>query len=35
MGDSDNTYDFDEIPKFLHYLRDKDYDFVIGNSSMA
>lgn len=31
MGDSDNTYDFDEIPKFLHYLRDKDYDFVIGN----
>ncbi|PIN86665.1 hypothetical protein COV19_04090 [Candidatus Woesearchaeota archaeon CG10_big_fil_rev_8_21_14_0_10_44_13] len=31
MGDSDNTYDFGEITKFLHYLRDKDYDFVIGN----
>ncbi|MAH43797.1 hypothetical protein CL614_08835, partial [archaeon] len=30
MGDADNTYDFNEIPKFLNYLGE-GYDFVIGN----
>lgn len=29
MGDADNTYDFLEIPKFIHAL-DEGYDFVIG-----
>jgi len=30
MGDSDNTYDFQEIPRFLDYLR-QGYEFVIGS----
>ncbi len=30
MADSDNTYDFNEIPKFIHQL-EKGYDFVIGD----
>ncbi|MAG07318.1 hypothetical protein CMI46_00705 [Candidatus Pacearchaeota archaeon] len=30
MGDADDTYDFNEIPKFLNYLGE-GYDFVIGN----
>jgi len=30
IGDSDNTYDFYDIPKFLEPLR-KGYDFVIGS----
>ncbi len=30
MGDADDTYDFLEIPKFVHEL-DKGYDFVVGN----
>ncbi len=30
IGDSDDTYDFLEIPKFLEAL-DKGYDFVIGS----
>src|SRR3989344_1191182 len=29
IGDSDNTYDFLEIPKFLRYLKG-GYDFVMG-----
>jgi glycosyltransferase involved in cell wall biosynthesis len=29
-ADADGTYDFNEIPRFLHYLR-QGYDFVIGN----
>lgn len=29
-ADPDGTYDFTEIPRFLHYLRN-GYDFVIGN----
>jgi glycosyltransferase involved in cell wall biosynthesis len=28
MGDSDNTYDFGEIPKLLNYIN--DYDLVLG-----
>jgi len=31
MGDSDNTYDFLEIPKFLEPLRKGEADFVIGS----
>jgi len=31
MGDSDNTYDFDEIPKFLDCLKNQDYDLVVGD----
>ncbi len=30
IGDSDNTYDFDDIPRFLKAL-DEGYDFVIGS----
>jgi glycosyltransferase involved in cell wall biosynthesis len=30
MGDADNTYDFNEIPKFVNSLRE-GHDFVIGN----
>lgn len=30
IGDSDNTYDFYDIPKFLRYLRD-GYDFAMGS----
>lgn len=30
MADCDGTYDFHEIPRFVHYLR-QGYDFVIGN----
>lgn len=30
MADADMTYDFSEIPKFIHYL-EQGYDFVIGN----
>ncbi|KPK97610.1 MAG: hypothetical protein AMJ95_08170, partial [Omnitrophica WOR_2 bacterium SM23_72] len=30
IGDSDNTYDFADIPKFLHALR-QGYDFVMGS----
>ena len=30
MGDSDNTYDFNDIPRFLDPLR-KGYDFVMGS----
>jgi glycosyltransferase involved in cell wall biosynthesis len=30
MVDSDGTYDFEDIPKYLHYMR-RGYDFVIGN----
>jgi glycosyltransferase involved in cell wall biosynthesis len=30
MGDSDNTYDFHDIPKFLRLL-EEGYDFVIGS----
>ncbi|OGX27115.1 MAG: hypothetical protein A3J51_03025 [Omnitrophica WOR_2 bacterium RIFCSPHIGHO2_02_FULL_45_21] len=30
IGDSDNTYDFYDIPKFLGYLRG-GYDFVMGS----
>lgn len=30
IGDSDNTYDFADIPKFLKYLRE-GVDFVIGS----
>lgn len=30
MADSDGTYDFDEIPKFIAELK-RGYDFVIGN----
>jgi len=30
LADSDGTYDFREIPRFLKYLR-RGYDFVIGN----
>jgi glycosyltransferase involved in cell wall biosynthesis len=30
IGDSDNTYDFSDIPKFIFYLR-QGYDFVLGN----
>ncbi|MEM0465335.1 MAG: glycosyltransferase [Candidatus Pacearchaeota archaeon] len=30
ISDSDGTYDFNEIPNFLKYLRE-GYDFVIGN----
>ena len=30
MADADCTYDFNEIPNFLKYLK-QDYDFVIGN----
>jgi len=30
MADSDGTYDFNEIPRFLFYLK-QGYDFVIGN----
>ena len=30
LADADGTYDFNNIPKFLHYLY-TGYDFVIGN----
>jgi glycosyltransferase involved in cell wall biosynthesis len=30
MADSDGSYDFNEIPKFIDYLR-QGYDFVIGD----
>jgi len=30
IGDSDNTYDFNDIPRFLEHLR-QGYDFVIGS----
>jgi len=30
MADCDGTYDFNEVPKFLGYLK-KDYNLVIGN----
>jgi glycosyltransferase involved in cell wall biosynthesis len=30
LGDADNTYDFNEIPRFIKYL-DGGYDFVIGD----
>ncbi|MFH1391566.1 MAG: glycosyltransferase family 2 protein [Candidatus Diapherotrites archaeon] len=30
IADSDNTYDFSEMPKFIKQL-DEGYDFVIGN----
>lgn len=30
IGDSDNTYDFHDIPRFLKFL-DEGYDFVIGS----
>jgi len=30
IADSDCSYDFKEIPRFLNFLK-KDYDFVIGN----
>lgn len=30
IGDSDNTYDFSEIPKFIEEL-DKGYDLVVGS----
>ena len=30
MGDSDSTYNFEDIPKFVEQL-DKGYDLVIGN----
>lgn len=30
MGDSDGSYDFSEISRFVNYLKN-DYDFVIGN----
>jgi len=30
IGDSDNTYDFNDIPRFIEPLR-KGYDFVIGS----
>ena len=30
MGDSDNTYDFGDIPKFLSLLK-RGYDFVMGS----
>ena len=30
MADCDNTYDFNEIPRFLKYL-EEGYDFVIGD----
>jgi len=30
VGDSDNTYDFYDIPKFLKPLKEEGYDFVIG-----
>jgi len=30
MADSDGSYDFDEIPNFINYLR-QGYDFVIGD----
>jgi glycosyltransferase involved in cell wall biosynthesis len=29
-ADADGSYDYEQIPKFLHYLRE-GYDFVIGN----
>lgn len=31
LADPDGTYDFSEIPFFLEYLRNDNYDFVIGN----
>jgi glycosyltransferase involved in cell wall biosynthesis len=30
MADSDGTYNFEDIPKFIYYLKN-DYDLVIGN----
>ena len=34
IGDSDDTYDFYDIPKFLEPLK-KGYDFVIGNGTLS
>jgi len=31
IGDADGTYDFRNIPLILHYLKNKNYDMVIGN----
>lgn len=31
LSDADDTYDMDEIPKFLKPLRENNADFVIGN----
>ncbi|MFQ5405852.1 MAG: glycosyltransferase family 2 protein [Candidatus Micrarchaeia archaeon] len=31
MGDADNTYDFDEIPRLLEPLKSKKADFVLGS----
>lgn len=31
FADADNTYDFDEIPKFLKPLMENEADFVMGN----
>jgi len=31
LADPDGTYDFQEIPRFLKYLQQEGYDFVIGN----
>lgn len=31
MGDADDTYDFETIPKFLAMLRSGQYDFVTGS----
>jgi hypothetical protein len=31
MGDADGTYDFRQIPQFLHALTVEGYDFVTGS----
>lgn len=31
MGDSDDTYDFSELPRFVELLRQGRADFVIGS----
>jgi len=31
MGDADTTYDFEELPKLLRYLRKEDADIVMGS----
>jgi glycosyltransferase involved in cell wall biosynthesis len=31
MGDADDTYDFYQIPQFLHALTEEGYDFVTGS----
>ena len=31
LADADGTYDFNEIPRFINFLENDEYDLVIGN----